>query len=468
SEIKALLVFPGVGRNIRSDRVYEYLRNGSSDGTPETMFDSVRQLPPGHYVSVPLDAAKWPEPEMFWAPVRRGPLQISFEEAAKTLRELFLESVRFHLRSDVPIGACLSGGIDSSAIVRSMREVGGSALDLHTFTYAEADVGVGEEKWADVVNREAGAMAHKVRLGPDQLQQDFERLIAAQDEPFLSTSIYAQHCVFRAARDSGMVVMLDGQGADEILGGYWPLISARIASLLQSGSFVRAWRLFLNCSKLPGARKGYFASRTGAALIPRDWQRGIFRLLGRAPEPVWMNAKWFRDRNAASNRAIRPSSNGNELLKTALERMLVETSLPCLLRYEDRNSMAFSIESRVPFLTPAIVDFVYALPEDYIIGEDATTKRVFRAAMRGLVPDVILDRRDKIGFATADFQWFVKLRPWVEGVLDSETARSIPVIDSDRILKRFRSGIESGSFDEGLWRCLNLIEWSRQYGVQYN
>jgi asparagine synthase (glutamine-hydrolysing) len=146
----------------------------------------------------------------------------------------------------------------------------------------------------------------------------------------------------------------------------------------------------------------------------------------------------------------------------------VDNSLPMLLRYEDRNSMAFSIESRTPFLTPALVNFVFALPEEYIIAADGTSKSVFRRAMRGLVPDAVLDRRDKIGFATPEACWLPALCPWVDKVLQSEVAHALPALHRNVVWQQWQA-IRSGRqpFDFRVWRWLNIICWAQRFQVSF-
>jgi asparagine synthase (glutamine-hydrolysing) len=145
---------------------------------------------------------------------------------------------------------------------------------------------------------------------------------------------------------------------------------------------------------------------------------------------------------------------------------LTTTVLPALLRYEDRNSMAFSIETRVPFLTPGLADAAYALPAEHLIDEHATSKTVLRAALRGLVPDEILDRRDKIGFATPDSLWAPSLQGWLTDTLTSERARAIPWFDPDRALTALRARMaRGGGFGFDLWRTVNIIRWMEAFDV---
>lgn len=130
--------------------------------------------------------------------------------------------------------------------------------------------------------------------------------------------------------------------------------------------------------------------------------------------------------------------------------------------------MAFSVESRVPFLTPQLVEFVLSLPESYIIGDDGTTKRVFREAMRGLVPDAILDRRDKIGFQTPEEEWMRRLDPWIKTLLSSDAARSVAALDTGKT-RQLWDDVLAGRrrFDFDLWRALNVIHWTSQFNVSY-
>jgi asparagine synthase (glutamine-hydrolysing) len=152
-----------------------------------------------------------------------------------------------------------------------------------------------------------------------------------------------------------------------------------------------------------------------------------------------------------------------------LRSSIDNSSLPHLLRYEDRNSMAFSIESRVPFLTPEIVEFVLSLPEEYLIARDGTSKAVFRAAMRGIVPDQILDRRDKVPFATPEIAWLAKSSDWVEDVLASDAAIDSSILNVHEVRReaeRLFSGV--GASVSSLWRCLNLIAWVREFETKWN
>jgi len=466
SEIKALLGLSGVSHAVNPRRLYDYLRFGLTDHGGETLFAEIFQLPAAHYLEIPLDRLREVRPVRYWQVDPNRRLELSPGEAARQLRELFLENIRLHLRSDVPVGAALSGGIDSSSIVMAMRHIQGKDLELHTFSYIADDPSINEERWVDLAGKASGATVHKVRLKPEELLADLEHLISIQDEPFGSTSIYAQYRVFRIAHEAGIKVMLDGQGADELLGGYRPYLAVRLASLLRRGRWAEAYRFLRGALRLPGLGSRDLLLNLGGVFLPSRFQGPARRLVGRDLVPPWLNAAWFAERGVALKPF--PRSRRWEALREELRQAVAETNLPMLLRYEDRNSMAFSIESRVPFLTPALAAFLLSLPEEYLIAPDGTSKAIFRQALRGLVPDPILDRKDKIGFATSEQKWLTTLDPWVKEILHSEVALQISALNL-RAVKAEWPGALQGSkrFDFRIWRWVNLIRWAERYAVPF-
>jgi asparagine synthase (glutamine-hydrolysing) len=476
SEIKPVLEAGRITRRVNPQRLYEYLLTGLTDHTDETLFAGVKQIPPAHYLILPLDGSQGrATPRRYWqVDLKLREKDLSFEEAASRLRELFLESVMLHLRSDVPVGAALSGGIDSSSIVLGMRKIEPD-VDLHTFSYTADDSAINEERWVDIAGGASGARVHKVRPTSAELVADLDKLITTQEEPFGSTSIYAQYRVFQLAREKGITVMLDGQGADEMLAGYRTYLAARLGSLVRQRRWLAANRFLQNASSLPQMKRQMLIRATGGLLLAPYVGKGKIlppglRTLARKAlgngSLEWLNHAWFAERGAE----LPKPSNGHsrEMLQSQLHETFVKSSLPMLLRYEDKNSMAHSIESRVPFLTAALVEFTFSLPEEYLIAPDGTSKSVFRRAMRGVVPDAILDRSDKIGFATPERSWLGALRPWVEDVFTSETARRVGALNLPNMKQEWEQILEGRRyFDFRVWRWLNLIRWAERFEVAF-
>jgi asparagine synthase (glutamine-hydrolysing) len=464
SEIKALLDLPTVGRRVNPERLYHYLRFGITDHGDATLFADIRQVPAAHYLLVPIDRPADAHTTRYWTLSTGERCDLSFAEAARTLRDLFVRSVALHLRSDVPVGLALSGGIDSSAIAMVARELQGPAQPLHAFSYIADQPDLNEECWVDLVARAADLDIHKVRVRPEELVADLDQLIDAHDEPFVNTRMYAQYRVYRAAHAAGLKVMLIGQGADEMFAGYRAYLSARIASLVHRGRWREALRFWWWSSTPADIDRLWLLAETGGLLLPLPVQGPARQVLGQGLLPGWLNAEWFLRRGVTPRPFRRPGRG--DALRGLLYRSFVETSLPQYLRYEDRNSMAFSVESRVPFLMPALVQFVFSLPESYIVDGNGVSKAVFRRALRGLVPDAVLDRRDKIGFSTPERAWLTTLYPWVNEVLAGATAASIPVLNLPAVRHCWQEVLRGRRpFAPQVWRWLNVIRWAERYRV---
>jgi asparagine synthase (glutamine-hydrolysing) len=479
SEIRALLRLAGVSRRADPQRVYDYLDLGITDHGDRTMLADVRALPAAHYAELPLDGTPQLRPVCYWQPDLGARLDVSFDEAARRLRDLFVESVRLHLRTDTQVGTLLSGGIDSSAIVMAMREVAGRSLELHTFSYIGDHEAVNEEPWIDAVNTAVGAQPHKLRLGPEEWAADFDRLVDSQDEPFGTIAVYAQHRLFGLAREAGVRTVLDGQGGDELLGGYRWMWSARVASLLKRGAWRDAVHLLRSAR---GARGRYdppvrdILLRAVAMCLPRAAATAAQRLARRDVRP-WIDRAWARRHGATPLTPWWAGGRGRDVLREALWLGVRERTLPTLLRYEDRNSMAHSVEARLPFLTPALAELALALPESYLVAPNSSGKAVFRAAMRGLVPDVVLDRRDKVGFSVPIHAWIPRL-PVLQELL--EEAATLPAVNPRGLaplLPRVRAGgslldimlshpvRDRMKYSMWVWRIAGLAAWVRRVGA---
>ena len=395
SEVPALIPLQSKKVALNWQRAYDYLVHGDYDTGPETFFDGVSHLLPGHMLVVDLAARSAGVPQRWWIPRIEERLDLRFEDAAELVRDNFLQSIRLHLRSDVPLGAALSGGVDSSAVVCAMRQVEPD-LPINTFSYIAEGSAANEEKWVDLVNRHVGAAPHKVVVTPTELARDLDDMILAQGEPFGSTSIYAQYRVYQLAKEHGITVTLDGQGADEMLAGYHGYPGPRLRSLVETGHPVQAWQFLNAWSQWPGR-----SHRDGLKLGVAEMTDGavyqtLRRLSGRGSQPAWIRGEALAERGIGMSHPRQRAAldvSGRRVV-AELASSLFRRGLTSLLRHGDRNSMRFSVESRVPFLTLDQADLLLSLPEQYLISQAGETKSVFRAAMRGIVPDAILDRRD--------------------------------------------------------------------------
>lgn len=461
SEQPALLALRGKPSCPDLQRAYDYLVHGDYDSQERTFIDGVRHLLPGALLEIDLRSKRWAEPKTWWSAPTKQRSELSFTDAVEAVREKFLHNIKLHLRSDVPLGAALSGGIDSSAVVCGIRHIEPD-IPIHTFSYIAEGSSVSEEKWVDLVNEATGATAHKVKATADDLARDLDRIVSVQGEPFGSTSIYAQYCVFRLAREKGITVTLDGQGADELLAGYQGYPGQRLLSLFESGRYGAMHGFASRWAQWPDRSYLQAWKYLGRSVFPDELYARARKMLGRDFRPAWLKTDLLRDAGITFREvrpALQPTNKGRRVVEE-LARSLQVRGLPQLLRHGDRNAMAFSIESRVPFLTIPMTDLLLSLPESYLISDAGETKHVFRAAMRGIVPDAILDRRDKIGFATPERDWFLKMAPMAREWL--QDAAAVPFLDQGELLAAFDAVVAGrATFSWQVWRWVNYVRWHR-------
>ena len=460
SELKAFFADPGVRLEPNARAVRDYLEQGYMDHTDETFFGGVVKLPPAH--SLTLDE-RGLRVRRYWA---LEPRDAHEGDAAVTMRDLFLDAVRLRLRSDVPVGTCLSGGIDSSAIACAvdhlLRTEAENAKPVgerqRTFTAYFEDAGFDERPYAEAVVARTLADPHWISFTDRDLVDSLPAIVAAQDEPFGSTSVVAQWYVMRAAKETGLKVMLDGQGADETLAGYHGYFGPFFADLL-------ARRRLGELRREVGAYRALHGASAGQAAV------AIARPF--VPERVRWAARG-RVRGGASLvhpglRGLAPTAEANgspypDRFRRQLHLILTRRGLPELLHYEDRNSMAHSLEARVPFLDYRLVEFLFSLESGELI-ERGRTKSVLRRALGDLLPPVVRDRLDKLGFVTPEGRWLrgalgelaadvFASRSFAErGFVDAGAARSR--------LERHRRGELQAGFE--LWRALNVELWAREF-----
>lgn len=472
SEIKQFTVLPEWRSVVNGQRAYDFLVWGLSDHTEETMFKGVRQIPGGCCASInledwcrPLGATRSLEVQRWYELVPR-PFSGTFEEAARGLRGLLTDSVSLRLRSDVPVGSCLSGGLDSSSIVclvhaiRRERRIDTAQL---TFSARSESKAVDEGRWIDEVICQTGLTSKTVTPCVDAVFDESAQVLWYQDEPYGSTSIHAQWNVFRLAADEQVRVMLDGQGADELLGGYFSFFGAYMAELLRQPSISG----FLSEFQAVRRRHAMSLRSLGVAtchhLLPPAAMQAVARLLGRSPfTPAWLDVQRLGAMPADPFAA--GGARGSSVRDLSLSQVR-STNLPMLLHWEDRSSMAHSVEARVPFLDYRVAEYVLGLPAEYKIN-GAVTKRVLREAMCGVLPEVIRSRTDKIGFATAEELWLRKhaSQKFLSGI--DRTIAAAGGIVGEPVRELAREMIDGKApFSFLIWRIVSFGHWLERFSV---
>jgi asparagine synthase (glutamine-hydrolysing) len=462
SEVPSLLALRDSRAHLDDQVALDYLAWGTYDRGERTFLSGITHLLPGTTLVVPLDgptlrAHRTPRT---WMPSIQTDTTWNPTTAADAARDLFLASISRNLRSDVPIGLALSGGIDSSAIASAVRAVD-PELPIRTFSFVSPGSPADESRWIARVNEAVGAQPTLITAQPAELIDDLDDLVLSQGEPFGSLSIYAQYRVFRSMHEAGIVVSLDGQGADEMLAGYRGYPAARISSLVRSGRPLAGLAYAHRWSRLPGASRAAAIGHLASALGLEDAVGSLRARARREQTPLRTDV--------VATRGLRrqPPTLGNYAadagrdarLKAALRVDLLGGGLAALLRHGDRNSMRFSVEGRVPFLDRPLVDFCLSLPEELLVDREGTTKAVFRRAMRGLVPDAVLDRRDKIGFE-APASWLAGERKRLADIV--ATGPSIAIVDGAAAATAIRSGTIAPATT---WRLVNLSRWAALMSV---
>jgi len=439
SEIKALLAHPDVGKEPDDEMLRTYLAWGVLDHTGRTMVAGVSQLRPAHAMVVTATGRR--EPFRYWNVTVSPAISSGTDDgpAADRLLELLRDATRIHLRSDVAVGTCLSGGIDSSALTMLIngivRDEAPESVGTRqkTFSAVFTDKRFDESRYIDEVVAVSGVDAYRTEPSAGQVWDDLQKVLYMQDEPFGSLSIYAQYCVMRLASERVKVV-LDGQGADELLAGYLAYEWSYIFGLFTSFHW---WTAF--CEKIGALRhhRGFFVDAFRQLLV-RSGRRKLLK--GEAPKVLRYSGK----------------------LDRVLYRELTSTNLPALLHYEDRNSMAFSIESRVPYLDVRLVEYIAGTPLNRKV-RNGVTKYLLRRAIKGLVPEPVRCRMDKMGFVTPEEVWMkFELRPFVLGIFTDRKFHSRPWWDADATIKNYLAFLDGKSaYSPEIFRIACAELWLR-------
>jgi asparagine synthase (glutamine-hydrolysing) len=474
SEIKQLLGLPGVSGRMNLQRVHDYLASGIADHTSETMFEGVMQLRGGECIAITTSqglpstvvARRWYE-------IGTNLISIGEVEAAARFKALLSESVSLHMRSDVAVGSCLSGGLDSSAIVCLMSRILASdarGAKVHTVSACFAEKSVDEKPFIDAVVEHTQAQPHFVFPKAEDILQSASNITWHQDEPFGSTSIFAQWCVFQEAQRAGVKVMLDGQGADEQLAGYHSSFNYYMADLTRRKQIGQLLRTIIERNRYHGTPVMEQILGHIVPLLPLGVARVLRQKHSRLAQHDWLGTEIIRERGNTTG-ALQLASDLLKLpsisdINTLCLTLTHGSNLQMLLHWEDRNSMAHSIEARVPFLDHPLVEFNLSLGNNHkVVGGD--TKRVLRDGMVGILPEQVRQRRDKLGFATPEQIWFQgPLRELIEEGI-SATLDRYPGLMNASGVRAMATDMLSGRrrVDFTLWRIVNLGIWGNRFNV---
>jgi asparagine synthase (glutamine-hydrolysing) len=449
SEIKGLLKHE-IERKANEGVIYDYLYHNLVDHLDETFFEGIKKLRQGHNLKLNLKN-KTLEITKYYD--LKDKIIQKEDSKPSDIRRSFLKSVKRRLIADVPVGSCLSGGIDSSSIVCAMRNLGKD--DIKVFSLVFPGKSIDETEYQKNVVEKTGVEWNRTTFTQENLLKDLEDFIYTQEEPTMSLSMYGQYRVMKLVHENQIKVVLDGQGADEILAGYHWFFGYYFSEL------------FFNLEWIKLIHEINFYNKVHDNFSPI---RNMLTVI----MPIFIiKFLWMKKNNFISKDFFKLFSNRkNKYMMwnaktTNSISLLAEIyfSLPQLLRYEDKNSMRWSVESRVPFCDYKFVEEVMKLPSDRKVGS-GMTKLIFREAMKGILPEEILKRNDKIGFKTPDDELLKKSegKKFFKGIISSREFKKRIYWNVEKIERMFEEHL-IGKYDhsQNLWKVVILELWLRRW-----
>ena len=464
SEIKAIFA-AGIAAEPQERQVFNYLGYSHHNTSHETMFKNIYQLLPAHYMIYKNGKVTI---QRYWDlknEKNAADFTMNPEEVHAKFRDLFYDSIRLRLRSDVPVGVLLSGGVDSYAIASVIGDMNRNkklTADVKTFTAAYDDAAIDESKYALEVSRKAGLFNALVYPNANnRVADDIRKMIYFQDEPPESMKAFPHWYIMEQLKGHGIKVVLSGQGADEILSGYLRIfVGYHMVDLLSRFNLAKL------CSEARLLKsKSRVLYRTMAlqvckASVPRRFAM-VTRSFLRDKGIRYLNADFVRRNWKAYG--YEPAMSRYSRLNEHLYRMTTRDSLPRILHAEDRNSMAFSIEQRVPFLDYRLVEFVFSLSNSQKIN-NGYSKNILRHSLKGIMPDMITERYSKLGFTVPQKKWLTGMNVFVNDLFHSDSFRKRPYWDP-KVIEKLYQKLETGEGDmeSFLFRVIACELWHRTF-----
>jgi asparagine synthase (glutamine-hydrolysing) len=458
SEQKALLASGLIDFKPNEKAIFDYWLFAAMEEEEEGMFKGILELFPSHSLTVDLKSSelkKWKYYTLPYSDKYADP-DFSPESSKEITMHDFLDSIKLRLRSDVEVASCLSGGLDSSSIVSAISRLTGKGLN--TFTTAFKDTSIDESSWAKIVSDHTHSNAHYTYPTSPELLKDLHNLVYCQDIPIWSTSTYAQFRVMRLIKENGIKVALDGQGGDELFGGYGSYYFYYLCDVLKNSGVNE----FIKQAKATGQLKRYFSQlflKKYLGMLPLSIQLNFHLKIH--PELKYLNCSFLK-RNIDRLRKEKDNYNLNEALNKDFNNSL----LKCYLKCEDRCSMWHSVESRTPFSDDInLIEYVFSLPSSVKI-VNGELKTLMRKSMRGITPDAILDRQDKKGYMTPNRQWIAEIRNDVKHLFDNPALSEF--LDTKKILRDYELLFnQPGKPDDGrIFKLIAFAKWMEVFGIK--
>lgn len=448
SEIKALFTGFNIPREPDDRAIYDFLVSRIHDTNKNTFFKNVKRLLPGHKMVV--DSEGNFRIEKYWNPK----LNLEFsstksdEDYAEEFKDILNKAVSLHLISDVPVGVTLSGGLDSSGITALSAELYKQKREnskMIAFSAIHPGETINEEEYIDSVVSHTNVESVKIKPELEKFWEELENWVYFQEEPVISGAPYAYYTVMREARKR-VTVLLSGQGGDELLAGYIPYFLTYAKSAINDGRYFTAL-------------KESYLGRDLYLPFVLDKLKSKFGKLSEIDSKYCLKNS-FSKNYSILNQDFRHKDNLNERLFDDVTR----STTPCLLRYEDKNSMANSLESRVPFFDHVVVEYIFNLPMDQKI-KNGWNRYIYRNAMKGIIPEKNRLRRSKVGFTNPEWEWIERKKDKFVEIFSSQSFKERKYWDSNRTLEYFEKALEKQLSGDIMyfWRLFIVEMWMRVY-----
>lgn len=456
SEIKAICKASQECFEVNKTVAGRFLGQSLLEAQDETFFKGIKQVPAASYLVVNVLGdypVKGDSPKYYWSYPEAKSREYNSVELIENIRDVFIDSVRIRLRSDVPVGVLLSGGIDSSAITSAMHQLN-SGGQVNILSAVSDDADYDEQPFIDAMARYLNRSVHKIKLEPSP-QEAFARLekaIWVNDEPIGSFSAVAHMMLMEKARDLGITVILSGQGGDELLCGYLKYHGFYLRSLLMKRQFFDLMKVVCGVLKPPMSYLSDFRLSDAKRYLPAFIQPRPDKIFG----PALQEVDWKVD-----------IGHGSDPLQKRQALDMERFSVPALTHYEDRMSMLFAREIRLPFLDYRLAELLLPLEPEWKL-HGGWTKWVFRQAMTGMLPPNIVWRRDKKGFSNPLVKWLKN--EWRENIEELLASRMITeelgLINKTELKKLYLSYCEGRNpwlSEKDIFNPVGLEIWARQY-----
>jgi asparagine synthase (glutamine-hydrolysing) len=452
SEIKQV-IRTGLATSKVNPSAVKYYFDSGFENSRGSFFENIHQIEPGTFLRISLDNAEITNRVVsYWNPERFEARSQCRQDSVEQFKEAFCESIKIHLRSDVSIGCQLSGGLDSSSIIMAMSYLLKDSSNINTFSSVYPGYERSEDFFIRSILNKINASAHFSTPEPVDFINDLQAFVAAHDEPVGSFAQYASYRLAKLTHENSIKVVFNGQGGDEILGGYWQIYYAYMFNMLKKGEILNLIKHMVGVI-LPGGNSDFF----------QQFNFIFKRYVNRIKATNHSKIKLHLD--VPENESyITGYMNLNSQEKRVFN--IREFILPRLLKWDDRNLMAFSIEGRYPLLDHILIEACLQMPVEHMY-DRGWTKYPLREALKDYLPQEIYNRKSKWAYEFPKEKWMRDdLKPLINAIINDKSSTTFDIIDhADTIhhVKEFMNGNDEEW--QTVYRLINFDAWIKQYNI---